>query len=154
MISCFLIYSDGVVAVDYLVDVDPTMVKMNVPLFGSIYLDTQVVDQDGLPLDSSSTENGLDIDTLGSISAYISYFSTNLTVRDGQIWTFTVTVPISSTILLPVGSTIIFLSFDHLALENVDEGVLITTPVGELEIVYTIEIVGTWEYALAVVKDR
>lgn len=45
----FTVYGDGVVDVDYMVDVDPTLVKVKVPVFGAILRDVLVVDQDGIP---------------------------------------------------------------------------------------------------------
>ena len=47
----FTVYADGYTAVDYFADVDPTRSRVNVTLFGSLYVDTLVEDQDGLLLD-------------------------------------------------------------------------------------------------------
>jgi uncharacterized membrane protein len=149
----FVVYQDGYVAVDYYVDVDPTKARVNVTIFGSQCLDLMVEDQDGLPLDSSQHDSVLTIDTLGSASVLISYVTMDLTGKSGQIWSLMVETPVSSVIFLPVGVTIVSLSTVPLAMGSIDGGLLITMPVGDLEIEYKISLVGTREHALLVIKD-
>lgn len=149
----FTVYDDGYVVVDYTVDVDPTMVRVNVSLFGSLYQNLLISDQDLLILDSTPTVGGLTIDTLGAISASLWYETTDLTGKAGQIWTFAVSTPITSTILLPEGSTIISLSDVPLEMGSLNGKVLLTMPLGDLEISYTVGVVGSKEHALAIIND-
>jgi uncharacterized membrane protein len=147
------VYAYGYAVVDYLVDVDPTRPNVNVTLFGSHYTDTLVEDQDGLILDYSPAEGGLSIDTLGSISVLVSYSTQDLTDKSGQIWTFAVTAPVDTSIILPEGSTIVSFSSVPLSMSNLGETLLLTMPGGEIEISYTIGVVGTRERAVAVIND-
>ena len=149
----FTVYDDGYVVVDYTVDVDPTMVRVNVSLFGSLYQNLLILDQDLLIIDSTPATGGLTIDTLGAISASIWYETTDLTVKAGQLWTFAVSTPINSTILLPEGSTIMYLSHDSLELGSLNGRVLLTMPSGDLEISYIIGVVGSREHALAIINN-
>lgn len=149
----FTVYDDGYVVVDYTVDVDPTMVRVNVSLFGSLYQNLLISDQDLLILDSTPTVGGLTIDTLGAISASLWYETTDLTGKAGQIWTFAVSTPITSTILLPEGSTILSLSDVPLEMGSLNGKVLLTMPLGDLEISYTVGVVGSKEHALAIIND-
>ena len=149
----FVVYQDGYVAVYYYVDVNPTKPRVNITVFGSLYLDLIVEDQDGLPLDSSQHDNMLLIDTLGSASVLVSYVTMDLTGKSGQIWSLTVETPISSYILLPVGATIVSLSTLPLAMGSIDGGLIITMPAGSLEIEYKISLTGTREHALLVIRD-
>ena len=149
----FLVYKDGYVAVDFSADVDPTKARVNVSLFGDMYLDVLIEDQDELPLDSSPSLGGLTIDTLGSITVLISYVTVDLTGKAGQIWSFAASTPISSTVLLPEGSTIVSLSAIPLAMGSLGGNLVITMPPGDLELKYTIGVTGTREYALAVIRD-
>ena len=149
----FTVYDDGYVVVDYTVDVDPTMVRVNVSLFGSLYQNMLILDQDLLILDSTPTGDGLTIDTLGAISASLWYETTDLTGKAGQIWTFAVSTPITSTILLPEGSTIFSLSDVPLEMGSLNGRVLLTMPLGDLEISYTVGVVGSREHALAIIND-
>jgi uncharacterized membrane protein len=149
----FVVYSDGYVAVDYEVEVDPTKSRVQVLLFGTLYEDLLIEDQDGLPLDSTPVEGGLSIDTLGAITALISYTTTDLTSKAGQIWTFTINASISSSVVLPAGGTIISLSEIPLAMGNIDSSLILTMPEGNLEIIYILGASGTKEHALAIIKD-
>ncbi len=149
----FIVFPDGYVAVDYYIDVDPTKARVNVTLFGNLYLDLFVEDQDGLPLDYSPSNDGLTVDTLGSASVLISYVTADLTGKAGTTWTFKASTLINATILLPDGSTIVSLNMVPMAMGSIDGGLLITMPPGELEIAYTIGIVGTKEHAIVVIRD-
>ncbi len=149
----FTVYADGYTAVDYFSDVDPTRPRVNVTLFGSLYLDVLVEDQDGLLLGYSPSEGGLSIDTLGSISVLVSYFTQDLTDKSGQIWTISVSAPVDVSIILPGGSTIVSLSSLPLSMGSLGENLLITMPVGEVEVSYTIGVAGTRERAAAIIHD-
>jgi uncharacterized membrane protein len=149
----FTVYADGYIAVDYFADVDPTRPRVNVTLFGSLYVDILVEDQDGLLLGYSPSEGGLSIDALGSISVLVSYFTQDLTGKSGQIWTFSVSAPVDVSIILPEGSTIVSLSSVPLSMSNLGEKLLLTMPGGEVEVSYTIGVTGTRERAGAVIDD-
>ena len=105
-----LVYNDGVVQVDYRAETDPSLVVVEVELPGFPYESLLTVDQDGLPLDSSVTDKGVLIDTLGSTGVVITYLTSSLTSKTGAIWTLNVTSPITTRITLPQNSTIVNLS--------------------------------------------
>ena len=105
-----LVYNDGVVQVDYRAETDPSLVVVEVELPGFPYESLLTVDQDGLPLDSSVTDKGVLIDTLGSTGVVITYLTSSLTSKTGAIWTLNVTSPITTRITLPQNSTIVDLS--------------------------------------------
>ena len=149
----FIVYSDGYVAIDYEVDVDPTRSRVNVSLFGELYEYLLLEDQDGLMVDSSPIEGGLAIDTLGAISVTISYQTADLTGKAGQIWTFTAQTPTSSSVVLPSEATIRSLSPMPLAMSDLNGNLLLTMPAGSLELSYTLGAVDIKEHALAVIKD-
>ncbi|MBC8225123.1 hypothetical protein H8E65_11070, partial [Candidatus Bathyarchaeota archaeon] len=149
----FTVYADGYAAVYYSADVDPTRPRVNITLFGSLYIDVLVEDQDGLLLDSSPSEGGLSIDILGSISVLVSYFTQDLTSKSGQIWAFAVNAPVDVSIILPKGSTIVSLSSVPLSMSNLGENLLLTMPGGEVEVSYTIGVTGTRDRAVAVIND-
>ena len=149
----FTVYADGYAEVGYSAYVDPTRPRVNVTLFGSLYIDVLVEDQDGLLLDSSPSEEGLSIDTLGSISVLVSYFTQDLTSKSGQIWALAVNAPVDASIILPEGSTIVSLSSVPLSMSNLGENLLLTMPGGEVMVSYTIGVTGTRERAVAVIND-
>ncbi len=149
----FTVYADGVVAVDYTADVDPTLARVNITLFGSLYQDLIVEDQDGLPLDFSAIDGGLMVDSLASTSVSFYYVTPDLTDKSAQIWVFSVSTNISSSVLLPEGSTIVGINVDPLTMSSLDGRPVLTMPAGEVEVTYTVGIVGTREHALALIKD-
>ena len=149
----FTVYADGFVAVDYAAEVDPTRARVNITLFGSRYQDLTVEDQDGLPLDYSPVDGGLTVDTLASITVFVYYVTPDLTGKSAQIWVFSVSTPIPSSVLLPEDATIVDLTIVPLAMGSLDGRPLLTMPAGDVEVAYTIGIVGTREHALALIKD-
>jgi uncharacterized membrane protein len=149
----FIVYPDGYVAVDYEANVDPTRSRVNVSLFGDLYEYLLLEDQDGLLLDSSPIEGGLAIDTLGAISVTLSYQTTDLTGKAGQVWTFTVETPISSSVVLPGDATIRSLSPMPLAMSDLNGNFVITMPAGSLAISYTLGASDIKEHAQAVISD-
>lgn len=148
----FRVYEDGYVAVDYLISLDPTIVEVNITLFGRLYQDLVVKDQEGLPLNHSQITGGITLESLGSTSASITYVTPDLTNKSGRLWLFSVQTPISMTIHLPEGSTIMGFSHVPLALTMIDDGPLLVMPSGSIEVYYTLGIVGTREHALALIK--
>jgi len=105
-----LVYNDGVVQVDYEAETDPSLARIEVELPGFLYESLLVVDQDGLPLDTSVTDEGASVDTLGSTGVVVTYLTSSLTSKTGAIWTLNVTSTITTSITLPQASTIINLS--------------------------------------------
>lgn len=149
----FTVYVDGYVMVSYSADIDPTRPRVNVSLPGSLFMDLLVEDLDGLPLDYSTIDGGLTIDTLGVISVLITYVTSDLTGKSRHIWSFNVSTAISSSILLPESAIIIYLNEVPLAMSSLDGSLLLTMPAGDLEISYTIGIVGNREHALALIQN-
>ncbi len=147
------VYGDGYVAVDYVVSLDPTLVEVNVTLFGLFYQDLLVEDQEGLPLNYSELEGGIKIESLGSPSARITYTTPDLTNKTGRLWLLSVETPISTTIILPEGAAIIGLSEIPLSLTTVDDSPLLIMPPGRIEVYYALGVVGTREHALALIKE-
>jgi len=149
----FEVYPDGYVAVEYLVDVDPSRSRVNLTLFGELYLDILLEDQDGLLLDSSPIGGGLSVDTLGSVSVLVSYTTPDLTDKEGQIWRFSVSAPIAPTIVLPEGSTIVSLSSVPLAMSSLNGGLVIAMPERDIEVAYTIGLEDAGDRAQAAIDD-
>jgi len=105
-----LVYNDGVVQVNYEAETAPSLVRIEIELPGFPYESLLVVDQDGLPLDASVTDEGASVDTLGSTGVVVTYLTSSLTSKTGAIWTVNVTSTITTSITLPQRSTIINLS--------------------------------------------
>lgn len=149
----FTVYGDGVVSVDYSIDVDPTLVKVKVTVFGTILRDVLVVDQDGLPLDYAVSDSVMEVDSLGSISVTMAYSPSDLTSKTGSLWIFNASTSTTSSISLPAGSTITSLSSVPLEVGTLNGNPYVSMPAGRTEVYYVIGVVGTKEHALIALRD-
>jgi len=149
----FTVYGDGVVSVDYSVDVDPTLVKVKVTVFGTILRDVLVVDQDGLPLDYTVSDSLMEVDSLGSVSVTMAYSTSDLTSKIGSLWIFNASTSTTSSISLPAGSTITSLSSVPLEVGTLNGNPYVSMPAGMTEVYYIIGVVGTKEHALIALRD-
>jgi uncharacterized membrane protein len=149
----FTVYPDGFTAVDHFTEVDPTLVRVNITLFGSLFQDILVEDQDGLPLDFSLKNHEMTIDVLGSYSVSIYYVTPDLTDKSGQLWFFKVSTPVLSSVLFPEDTTVVGFNVNPIAVGSLEGSPLLTMPAGDFEISYIVGVVGTREHALAVIID-
>ncbi len=147
------VYSDGIVRVEYQVKIDVTYPSVEIPLFGAVYEDLIVEDQDGIPLDYTTVEMGIRVYTLGASSTRVTYFTSDLTSKSGRIWVLTFDSPVNSTIILPEEATIISLNRVPMVVGIIDGRSLLTMSEGEQEISYIVGVVGTREHALVLVKE-
>ena len=147
------LYSDGVVDVRYKVDVDPTVIGVNVSLLGSSYENMLVKDQDETLLTYSLFTGYMKIDTFGSISITIEYSTSDLTSKTNSLWILNLDVPVNSNIQLPKRATIIGLAPTPIGISIIDETVSLSMPAGTLEVNYVLGVVGTKEHALAVINE-
>lgn len=147
------VYADGVVQVEYSIEVDVSFARITVALFGTIFENLVVADQDGLPLDYFLVEGGITVDTLGASAAKITYFTADLTDKSGRMWILTADTPALTTIVLPPEATIISLNQLPTAIGSLGDKPLLTMPPGPQEIAYTLGIIGTREHALVLLNE-
>jgi len=100
------VYPDGSTLVTYIVESDPTKVRVEVDLFSDNYNNLIIRDEDGIPLASSVIENGLEIDSIGALELVIVYTTSDLTTKDGPIWDLNLISPVSTMVILPEGAAI------------------------------------------------
>jgi len=134
------VQGDGVTRLDYLFQAEITSLQTNISLLGEIYEDLFIVNEDGLPLEYVEALDGLTVYSLGSTLVNITYLSAELTGKIGVIWSLDLVLPISSEIILPVGSTIINLNTIPLEIDTLDEKTVLVMPAGMIEIEYTVDI--------------
>jgi uncharacterized membrane protein len=149
----FIVFNDGVISIEYNLLVDPTKVKIYVELFGSMFENLIVFDQDSLPLDFTINETGIVVDSVGAISLDVSYYTPSLSNKEGAIWTFEVNLPITSSIILPPDSTIINLDPLPLDLSTTNERVELIMPPGSMKISYLIEILDSETIAANAINE-
>jgi len=132
----YTVYSDGATEVKYGLELDSSLVQVDVELPGPPYDTLVVVNQDGLPLEATVIPMGITIDSIGSTHADVLYYTLALTSKTGSVWTFNVSTPISSRVRLPVSAAIISLS--ELPIEiGVEQGrPYVLMPPGQVSISY------------------
>jgi uncharacterized membrane protein len=147
------IYTDGVIGIEYNVEVDILAAKVTIPLFTSSFPDLLVVNQDGLPLVMTPIDSSVIIDTLGASKITITYSTQELTSKVGNLWAFNVTSPTNLVVTLPSGATIVSMSQMPLDVSIVDGRTQVMMPPGDDSISYVISGVGTKEHAKSVIID-
>ncbi len=147
------VYADGVVGITYRLDVDPTLARIKVPLFGAQFTDLLIVNQDGLPLNSVLFGSTATVDTLGAGEVTVTYATQDLTTKLGTLWTFNITSPVNMAVLLPSGSTIVDLSEVPLSVGTFSGGPAITMAAGNTSISYVLTTVGAKDHAQSVIQD-
>ncbi len=147
------VYVDGIVGVEYVVDVNPTQARVTVPLFGSTFSDLLIVNTEGLPLVSTQSGSSVSVDTLGAARMTATYTTQDLTSKAGTIWTLNVTSPTNLIINLPVGSTIVSLNQIPLDVRTVDGHPYIVLPAADNSVSYVLSAVGTKEHSQAIIQD-
>lgn len=136
----FNVYSNGVTEVIYDLETDPTRVSIEVHLFGD-HIDNLVIrDDEGLPLDSSYTETGVRVDTLGATGINMTYRTPSLTAKTELIWSFNASTSIPATIRLPLGALIFDISDIPIGLKTIDGRQHVTMNPGNLSIYYIINL--------------
>jgi uncharacterized membrane protein len=147
------IYVDGVVGIEYNVDVNPTAVRVTIPLFGSNFPDLLVVNQDGLPLAATQSGSSVTVDSLGSTVLTLTYSNQDLTTKVGTLWSLNVTSPTNLVTILPAGATIVSLSQVPLDVGTVNGRTQITLPPGPDSVSYVVSTAGTKEHAQSVIQN-
>jgi uncharacterized membrane protein len=149
----FTVYADGIVMVEYDVELDVTYPRIQVELFGEIYEDMIIEDPNGIPLDYSLIENGVNVYSLGASSATLTYFTSDLTNKSARVWDLSINSPINCSIVLPKEATIISLNQVPLTITIIDDKTLLIMPEGLLVISYLVGVAGTRENALFLITE-
>ena len=149
----FFLYADGVVSIDYELETDPILARVNITLIGTTYENLIVKDNEGVLLGCRIFEGYVTVDILGSDSVHLDYSTPDLTSKIGSLWTLSFAAPINSNLQLPRGATIISLSPAPISIRTVEERASLTMPSGRVTVSYMLGVVGTKDHALALRKE-
>jgi hypothetical protein len=136
----FRVFSNGVIEVEYSVEADPTKLRIELPIFGDQISGLIIRDQDGLPLDTSTSETGVIVDSIGSTIVNATYLTSSFTVKIGSVWSLNATVPIETLIILPSGVTIFDISHIPRDLYVTNGNQHLLMPPGKISVSYLLEI--------------
>lgn len=149
----FEVYTDGTVKTGYSLEVDPTNAQVNITIFGEHVQDLFVYDENGILLGTELIGDYLQVDTLGASSIDLSYLTSDLTRKQGAIWSITVETPISTEVTLPLSSTIINLNEIPLEIVVVEDQTKLVMPAGSIAVSYTIDIQDSEDYTEQEIND-
>ena len=130
------VLSDGTTEVNYKLYVNSTEVSVLLALPGSPYQSLLISNQDRLPLEYTLNSSGVTVETLGSSSLDIIYFTQSLTSKTENIWELNLTAPITCKIVLPEGSMIIGLNQIPLEIGTELENPYVIMDSGPVEVTY------------------
>jgi hypothetical protein len=129
-------FSDGTTKVEYLVESDPNRLRVDVELFGSPFVNLVIFDEEGNPLGSSTDSEIVTVDSIGASELQFRYLTSNLTFCTGAIWSFNITSPVETTIILPKGAAFFDMSSIPINLGIVGEKQYIQFNPGEISVYY------------------
>jgi uncharacterized membrane protein len=130
------VLSDGTTEVNYKLYVNSTEVSIVIELPGPPYQSLLISNQERLPLEYTFNSSGVTIETLGSSSLDIIYFTQRLTSKTENIWELNLTAPITCKIVLPEGSMIIGLNQIPLEIGTEIENPYVIMDSGPIEVTY------------------
>jgi len=147
------VYSDGSVNVEYVVEPEPTLARVNVTLPGEPYLDVLVVDPDGVIMDWDPVDGGVEVDSFGVGEITISYTSQSLTDKTGSTWAVSVSSQVNAVITLPRDAVLVGISPTPSGITIVDGKATLTMPPGGSSVSYIMGTTGTREHALVLLNN-
>lgn len=147
------IYPDGSVNIEYMVEPDPLLARVNVTLFGDTFEDLLMTDSDGTILNWEFTSDGVEADSLGSSEITITYSTQTLTNKTGSMWTISAVSEVNSIITLPRDAVLVGLSPSPIGVMILDNQATITMPPRGFSISYIIGATGIRENALALLNE-
>jgi len=149
----FDVFSDGSVNVEYVVEPEPTLARVNVTLPGEPYIDLLVVDPDGIILDWDPVDGGVEADSFGASEITLSYSTQSLTNKTGSIWAVSFSSQVNAIITLPRDAVLVGISPTPSGITIVDGKATVTMPPGSSSVSYIIGTTGTREHALVLLNN-
>jgi len=150
------VFSDGVTEIGFSVELDSSLVQVEVQLSGQPYEYMLVKNQDGLPLDSTVTEEGVMVDSIGSTRVDVFYMTSALTMKIGSVWALNMSTPVSTWVYLPEGAAIISLNEIPLEISTSQGQPKVLMPPGLISVSYltsTIDSVSKAQEALEAAEN-
>jgi uncharacterized membrane protein len=142
------IFPDGSVNIEYRIEPDPILARINVSLPGKYYSDLIAVDEDGIILDWDPVDGGIEVDSIGAEELSISYSSVSLTNKTGSTWSVSIDSEASTNYLLPLNAVLVGLSSTPSSILIIDNRASITMPPGTSRISYSLGATGTREHSI------
>lgn len=132
------VYSDGTAKAVYLLDAEPTQVRVDVELFGLPFSNLVIRDEEGNPLAYTVHDSNVTIDSIGALELDIQYITSSLTAKYGTLWELNITAPTETRIILPLGASIVDLVTFPTNIGVVDGKSYLDFTIGDISLYYII----------------
>jgi len=137
------VYEDGSAHITYNVIVNETLPYITVKLLTSIHEFLIVASKKGEFLSYELNGDYLTVYTLGETGVVVEFDTNNLTQKNGEVWTIKFRTLYNSTIILPKGSTVIYVSDVPIDIATLNEETILKLNSGVWEISYILPSVPT-----------
>ncbi|MBM3896993.1 MAG: hypothetical protein FJ358_00455 [Thaumarchaeota archaeon] len=105
-----VVYRDGVVLVLQQFKINQSVAQINVPLLSSSASSIFVTDQLKAPMSFEHIGRNITVYTLGASTAYVEYQVSDITSKEGAVWTLEMNLLAKANLTLPDQATITFLN--------------------------------------------
>ncbi len=143
------VYRDGLVHVTQNLAVNETLPVFSVSLLGSVVDNLFVLDENQTVLDYELVAGNLTVYSLGTASVSVEYDTYSLTSKDAEVWTFLVDTPYNLTVVLPQGSTIVYLNGVPDSIDTTENTISVSLFAGFWEISYTFPFVSPASFVVS-----
>lgn len=134
--TCLTVYRDGLVHCKQEISLDVFVAEITMPLLSEAPQNILLLDENMTAVDYKVSGNILTSYTLGANSILIEYDTLMLTKKEAEVWTLVTNYQHDLTIILPLNSTVIYLSKSPLAIETKDNSITMSLSPGSWEISY------------------
>jgi len=147
------IYGDGAVRVKEEVQLDSGVADPRIRVLGVLATDILVTIKAGDVVNYTYRDGYIVAEHLRPTRLIITYTTSEITSKEGNLWRLTASIPSNSVIRLPDASTIVNLDPLPTGISNVGITTTLLMPAGNVTIEYYVGITGTEEHALALLDD-
>jgi len=123
-----MVYSDGIIHVSYTLTVDQIIPSVNLTLFGLMYENLIVFNENNTFLDYSLDAPTIVVDSLGARSIRLEWDALDLTNKTSGIWALAIDAPITFMVIFPKNTTILDLSEVPLEITFIDQQAILIMP--------------------------
>jgi len=132
------LYRDGLVHCEQEVSMDEFTAEITLPLLSEAPQNILLLDENMTTMDYKVTGNSLTSYTLGASKLLIEYDTMLLTTKKAEVWTLLTNYQYNLTVILPLNSTVIYLSKSPLAIETKENSITLSLSPGSWEISYVL----------------
>jgi uncharacterized membrane protein len=130
------VYRDGLVHCKQEISLDVLIAEITMPMLSEAPQNILLLDENMTVVDYKISEKNVTAYTLGASSILIDYDTQVLTKKEAEVWTLTTNYQYNLTVVLPLNSTVIYLSKSPIAIETKENSITLSLSPGSWEVSY------------------